>query len=524
METNTTKPIVLIDGTAITFLIQFTAPYDYTLYNNFTVIDYLANGLIFDPNTTFIKVNNSIIPNWQYTFDKRFNEIKINIVNNIDIAGNSIEVYIGSKVKDASQIQMDMVISNTAYVNVNNNSNLSTASDEVDVYFTTIQSNEISIHPNSINQTIQGINGNDANFTMVFLASPYDTNHLIYNVIATIPNGLIFNPSTTSVTISSSNNTSNSRSLLRVMPQFLRSNSNPEVDVNYVYNKNTGRLSIDITNSANYNNMIITITLGTKINDINQLGNNSAINVDLGFNNDSSTVISTQSIAVNFINLLTLYQTVDNSQILLETGQNILFTGVFTIPQNSDNFTYNNFSVSDVLAPGLAFTLENSSVKLANGESIESMVTFPENMSYGEITIDFNNYSGIQDQVIFVNIETEIVDISKIPDNLNITNTLSLIVNGNPNTIVYSNDITIAFIEYSSARQQSLNNVITSISIIQESLNMLINAESNLFQRAKEIGATPRELSRLNNSIQNVIRTIASVEKYEEIKLRIASE
>lgn len=149
---------------------------------------------------------------------------------------------------------------------------------------------------------------------------------------------------------------------------------------------------------------------------------------------------------------------------------------------------------------------------------------YPQDGQSGEISITFFNYSDIQGKNVFVNIGAVLDDIEKIPQYLLIQNTLSLVINGDLDTKIDSDPVIVKFEDYTKRREQSLINVIASITKVEKALNDLISYQPELYFKSKEIGGSLEELSEVNDSINDLLKAAMGIQEYEGMKLNIADK
>ncbi|WP_244833536.1 hypothetical protein [Clostridium sp. BJN0001] len=491
--------LTLMDGLEIDFLVKFFIPEDFSIYHDFNIIDTLADGLTFVPYKTYIKVNNNIIANWDYKYDEIKNELNINVINNENIAGNDLDMYLITKVIDKSKIEDTMEINNTTYVTVNEVEGLTTKSQDLKVQFQKVQSNELLV----LNDSINTINNLKLGFERVISLMFSPDLYYEYNITTVLPQGLIFDIEKSLVEVENLNS-----------KRFLN-NENQDIYAQYVYDITTGKLRVDIRNCEFFYGRNIIVKIGLKIQNPELLNDSKILNFILTANECYCDDLSIKDIKMNFIEPIELLQFVDEAVKILANGTEILFTGVFKIAYDTDNVMYDTFTISDILAPGLSFDLKNSSIILEDGSNIKSFIMYPEDGAYGKIDITFYNYSDIQGKTVLVNIGAVLTDIEKIPEYLLIQNVLTLSINGDAATSVNSDTVIVKFEDSKTKREQSLTNVVKSINKVQKALNELIKYQMKVYFRAKEVSVNMKEFS----SVDDLLKKITSIQKYEEVKL-----
>lgn len=341
--------LTLTNGLEIDFLINFAMPQDFLIYHNFNITDKLADGLEFVPDKTYLKVNDKIIPGWTYKYDKLTNELNINVINDKDIAGNILNVYLMTKVIDKSKIEEKLEIQNSANVSVNNVSELTTKSQDIKVKFETIKPDQILISEGSENSINTLVSGYERALSLFFLTDAYDKTTLSYNIVTTLPQGLIFDIEKSSVEAEPNGEVNT----LRIV-----SNEKEEIYAEYLYNSGTGKLQINISNSEKISQKILTVKIGVKVQNADIIKESENLDFILLKNNDESSILSESTVRMNFIEQIKLSQYVDTPIKLLEKGTKLIFTGVFTVPYNTTEIIYNTFTISDSLPDGLIFDLK----------------------------------------------------------------------------------------------------------------------------------------------------------------------
>lgn len=512
--------VPLSNGTPINFYISFDAPLNNEVYQSFKIIDKLAEGITFDEYNTFIKVGDSVIPNWNFEYSESNRILAINIYNSDFTAGKNIQTTVATKLIDKDKINKEtLTLTNAAEVLVNENLSLVTVSSEVKVEFKEVEDGEIIVSPGSQNQIIQSVKDNKASFSVWFNTVNYDSDHEKYNVITTLPEGMTFVEEDSSVILEEKTNNS-----LRVINEKFNAESseNLKLEVTYSYEKATRKLLITINNLPEFYGDKIDVKIATRIEDESK--DKITFKVQLGFNNDPSKISDTKDIVVDFIELLSIAETVDSSSKMLKNGTPILYTATFKVPDNTGSINYAIFKITDNLPNGLAFDLKGSSVKTSDGISLEGNISYPKDGDTGLIVIEFKNYSSLKGKNVLVNIATFLENKDKLPDDLTILNQVGLIINGEISSEILSKAVKVKFLTQEDLdRQQALTNVIESVSLVEQGLASILYAEGDNIKIAKKLGEDIDDIIKVNKSVDDITSSITMLEQLLIKKLKIAN-
>lgn len=519
MRSNSTSTKYLVDGTKINFSISFDAPSDCGVYKSFTLIDYLAEGISFDKDNTVVKVNDSIISNWEYVYDENERMLTMKIPNCDIAAGKNVTIILATILVDKSLIS-EKSLNNTAKVLVNGNSDLTNTSNIVEVIFEEIQDDVIVVEPESENEIVSVAEDKKVAVSMLFNAVTNDEDHRVYNIITTIPEGCTFVEEDSSVSLKEKEVQTN---LLRASRASfsVRSNSASTPKVEYVYDESTRKLSVNITNSSEYTNKQFEVTIGMQITNTKVISGEVTSKVQLGYN--SSYIVDTKELTIEFVKPISIAKTVDNSKKYLKKGTSILYTATFEVPTEIGTLTYATFKITDELPSGLTFVLNNSSITTSDGRSIEGTISYPDDGKAGEIEIQFYNYSNLEGKTVNVNIGTILEDVDKIPENLIIYNKANLIINGEDSSKSSSNSVKVKFITQDELdREQALTNVIESIALIENGLASILYDQGDAIELGEKHAKDADDIIKINESVDEIASSIIILEQLLSKQLKIA--